>query len=182
MKMTKINLFGQEFNLAGFVFLTFLAISLIGGCTYRVGWWQTVENYDLPYKWDRSDGSIIPLNRSGWHRVTPFFTKIYTVDSRPMQIRIEANNRVLNAMLVRFRKEGALQFFELHGLDDYDQGKLSEILKSYAYEGYGSNSYNRDSLQRKYKFLEILGGTSGTSSNNIVLFPTKKDTLYESTK
>jgi hypothetical protein len=91
-----------------------------------------------------------------------------------MQIKIEANNRVLNAMLVRFKPEGLMQFIDMHGRGNYDQTKLGDILKSYAYEGYGEYTYSRDSLQRKYKFLEILGRTSSPISKPVY---TTKDSL-----
>ncbi len=107
-------------------------------------------------------------------------TEVHTIDTRPMQIRIEANNRVLNAMLVRFRKEGLQQFVDLHGRGDYDQTRLGDILMSYAYEGMGTESYSREALQKKYKFLEILGSTSGANNITTQVQPpvqTVKDTL-----
>lgn len=143
-------------------------ILLIGGCSTRVFFFTFVDSYEVGYKFDKITGQTTVLETTGWEKVIPFVTEVHSIDLRPMQIRIEANNRVLNAMLVRFKKEGIMQFLDLHGRDDYDQMKLSPILMSYAYEGYGSNSYNRDELQKKYKFLEILGstGTSGSLNEN----------------
>lgn len=172
--MKKISIFGLfNMNILSFLLILILVLGSIGGCSYRVFWWTNVENYNIPYRWDKSDGSITRINHTGWCRVTPIFTEIYTIDSRPMQIRIEANNRVLNAMLVQFNPEGEKDFFSKHGLDNYDQVKLGEILKSYAYEGIASGSYNRDSLQAKYKFLKILGGTSGGFNNQNNIHPLK---------
>ena len=145
-----------------------IAVLLISGAIYRYNWWTFVDSHEQGYRFEKVTGKITVLNRTGWHRITPFFVEVNTIDTRPMQIRIEANNRVLNAMLVRFKKEGLQQFIDLHGRGDYGlndgQTNLSEILKSYAYENYGSNQYNKELLQKKYKFMEILGGTSGTSS------------------
>ena len=166
--MKKINVFGWEVNPLFFGFIFLLAFSLVGGCTYRVWWWTDVPNYEIAYLWDKSNGTRTRLRHTGWVKSTPYFQKIYTIDPRPMQIRIEANNRVLNAMLVRFDTTGEDDFFEKHGLDDYNQKQLGEILKSYAYEGMASGSYNKDSLQKKYKFLKILGGTSGNINQGII--------------
>jgi hypothetical protein len=169
----KISIFGAKMNIFVFLFVLILVLGGIGGCSYRAFWWTNVENYNIAYRWDKSDGSITRISHTGWCRVTPVITEIYTIDSRPMQIRIEANNRVLNAMLVQFNPEGANDFFGKHGLDNYDQAKLGEILKSYAYEGVASVSYNRDSLQLKYKFLKILGGTSGGFDKQNTAYPLK---------
>ncbi len=185
---TTVSIFGMEINLGWFILLMLLVFSLVGGCTYRVNWLTSIKNYELAYRWDRSDGSITPIKHTGWARITPFFTKVYTIDSRPMQIRIEANlpsgsnggvnTRVLNAKLVQFDPKGAEQFFTYHGLDDYDQGSLSEILKIYAYENAATSSYNTDSLQAKYKFLKILGETLGTE-NNFTGNESQIDTTHE---
>ena len=92
-----------------------------------------------------------------------------------MQVRIEANNRVLNAKLVRFRKftkenvlnvEGVLQFIQMHGRADYDEQNLPEILKCYAYENFSDAGNSKEILEKKYKFLEIMStGTNATFSN-----------------
>ena len=165
--MKKVTIFGEQVNLALVILIFLLVFSLVGGFTYRVGWWTNVENYKIAYLWDKRTGKTTRLSHSGWCKSTPIFQEIYTIDSRPMQIRIEANNRVLNAMLVQFNPEGSADFFDKHGLDNYDQAKLSEILKSYAYEGMTTGSYNRDSLEKKYRFLKILSGTSGNASQGI---------------
>jgi hypothetical protein len=189
-EMKKISVFDLfEINVFSFSLLLLISISLVGGCSYRVGWLKSVDNYEIAYRWDRTDGSITRIEHTGWCRVTPLFTKVYLIDSRPMQIRIEANlgsgtstggvnNRVLNAKLVQFDPKGAAQFFTYHGLADYDQQQLSEILKIYAYENYATNNYNADSLQAKYKFLKILGETAGANNSNEI----KQKGQYENVK
>ena len=162
------------------IFGIIIAVLLIGGAIYRYNWWTFVDNYEQGYRYDKTTGTITILERTGWERVTPMLTEVHTIDTRPMQIRIEANNRVLNAMLVRFKKEGLQQFIDLHGRGDYDQVRLADILKSYAYEGMGSESYSKEALQKKYKFLEILGNTSGANAITTQAEPTLqtvKDTL-----
>lgn len=185
--MKKILIFGLfEMDILTFSVMTILVISLFGACNYRVYWLTSVENYEYAYRWDRTNGNITRINHTGWCKVTPFYTKVYTIDSRPIQIRIEANsngqsnpgvnNRVLNAKLVQFDPKGASQFFEYHGLANYDQQQLSEILKIYAYENFGTSQYNADSLQKKYKFLKILSETAG--SGIAAVNEPKKDTTH----
>lgn len=157
-----------ETSFLGFCLIILLSVALVGGCSYRAYFLKSVDSYELAYRWDKRDGSITVLNRSGWHRIKPFLTKVHTIDLRPMQIKIEANNRVLNAMLVKFKAEGLNQFIDLHGRGNYSQTELGDILKSYAYEGYGDESYNKDALQRKYKFLEILGRTSSSAPSTVI--------------
>lgn len=157
----RYSIFGLfDASFGGLILIIFLSFLLVGGCSYRAYFLKSVDSYELAYRWDKRDGSITVLKRAGWHKVIPFMTRVHTVDLRPMQIKIEANNRVLNAMLVKFKPEGLKQFIDMHGRGNYDQTKLGDILKSYAYEGYGDSTYSRDALQRKYKFLEILGRTS----------------------
>ena len=170
--MKKVQIFGQEISLIWVVFLFLIITSGIGGCSYRVFWWTSVENYEIAFRWNKSDGKITRVKHTGWCRITPFFTKIRTIDSRPVQIKIEANstkggvnNRILNAKLVQFDPKGAAQLFEYHGFDHYNQSDLAEILKIYAYEDCATSSYNADSLQAKYHFLKILGETSGVGNN-----------------
>lgn len=151
-------------------------VIIIGLVIYRYSFWRFVDSYELGYKFDKVTGQTTALTRTGWHRVTPFFTQIHTIDTRPVQIRIEANissstmsstsgvnTRVLNAMLVRFKPEGLMQLLDYHGRMNYDQETLSQILKIYAYEGCATDGYSKEDLQERYKFLEIMTTTSPTS-------------------
>ncbi len=151
-----------------------IVVLFFGGLIYRYNWWTFVDSYELGYKFDKSTGKTTTLTRTGWHRITPYFTQIHTIDTRPVQIRIEANTsgssittasdvntRVLNAMLVRFRPEGLMQLLEY------------QILKIYAYEGCATDGYNKEHLQKKYKFLEIMSTTSTTTDTTQNSLPLK---------
>lgn len=160
----------QKFLLGVGITLGVLLISLI---IFRAGFVSFVDSYELGYSYNKFTGEIKVLDRTGYFVINPWKTTIHTIDTRPMQIRIEANNRVLNAKLVRFRPEGLIQFIELHGRGDYAQsgtstgtGNLANILMSYAYENYGSTKYNEIILENKYKFLDILSGTNTASQIN----------------
>ncbi len=141
----------------------------------RVLFFTFVDSHEVGYKFNKVTGQITVLDTSGWHKVTPFVSEVNVIDLRPMQVRIEANDRVLNAMLVQFNKEGVTQFVNMHGRKDYDAVALKPILMSYAYEGIGFCVQDKESLQKKYKFLKILGSTNTISLNGIT--ETVKDTL-----
>ena len=164
-----------------------VVLIFIGLLIYRYGWWTFVDSYEMGYKFDKATGQTTQLTRTGWNRITPFFVEIHTIDTRPVQIRIEANmpgststngvnTRVLNAMLVRFRPEGLMQLLEYHGRMNYDQQTLSEILKIYAYEGCATDGYSKEHLQKKYTFLEIMTTTStatDATQNSLPSIPVK---------
>ncbi len=149
-------------------------ILFVGGCSTRVFFFTFVDSHEVGYKFNKIKGTLSVLDTSGWHRVTPFVSEVNVIDLRPMQIRIESNNRVLNAMLVQFNKEGVQQFVNMHGRNDYSPESLSPILMSYAYEGVGSGLYDKENLQKKYKFLKILGSTNSINYNEL---SETKDTL-----
>ncbi len=157
------------------VVLITVFILITGLIIYRYNWWTFVDSYELGYKYDMTTGKITVLNRTGWSRITPFISEIHTVDTRPVQIRIEANvngstddnndvnKRVLNAMLVRFKPAGLMQLLSYHGRQNYDQKLLAQIFKIYAYEGCATDNYSKEKLQKKYQFLEIMSTTSNAA-------------------
>jgi hypothetical protein len=133
----------------------FAALYLLYYAGKRVLFLEFVENYQLAYQYDWQTGEVTPIDRPGYHAVTPFVTSIYTIDLRPMQVCVEANNRVLNCKLVAFNKEGYEAFIAMHGATDYEGQTFQEILKSYAYDGRSTS----------YPFLTILrelGGDGAT--------------------
>lgn len=150
-------------------------ILFVGVCSTRVFFFTFVDSHEVGYKFNKVTGQITVLDTSGWHHVVPLVTEVNAIDLRPMQVRIESNDRVLNAMLVQFNKEGVTQFVNMHGRKDYDASALKPILMSYAYEGIGSCLQDKESLQKKYKFLKILGSTNPVSLNSVT--ETAQDTL-----
>jgi len=171
----------QKMLLGTGIVLGLLLISLL---IFRAAFVTFVDSYELGYSYDKFTGEIKPLNRTGYFIINPWKTTIHTIDTRPMQVRIEANNRVLNAKLVRFKPQGLIQFIELHGRGDYEQagnnggtGNLPDILKCYAYENYGSNGYSEVALESKYTFLDVMDFTSGT---NTTYQKTQTDSLENS--
>ncbi len=154
-------------------FWSFLILLVISGIIIRGLFLTFIDSHEIAYEYNKSNGNITVLDRTGYFWVTPFVTAVHGIDGRPMQVRIEANNRVLNAKLVRFvrSKEGVVQFVGMHGRQDYEQTTLSEMLKSYAYENIGEG-YSESALEKKYKFLEIM--SLGT---NTVQPPTSSDSL-----
>src|SRR3989344_302406 len=103
------------------------------------------DNYEIGYQFDSRDGKITVLNESGYYVTPPLVISVHKIDMRPMQVCINANQRVLNCKLVQFDPSGIELFLSWHGRDNYPgpgQGGtsiFSEILKSYAYDGSGKN-------------------------------------------
>jgi hypothetical protein len=151
---------------AGVIVVILLVLGLIGSGFFRMFFVDFVENYQVAYRYDligENRGKIIiqteidttyvrgvvqadTTYRHGWVVSWPIVNKIHTVDLRPMQLQLNANQRVLNAKLVQFDPKGLELFLSWHGRGDYeaDDGRFSEILKSYAYDG------------NAYPFLKIL--------------------------
>lgn len=103
---------------------------------FRMFWVTGVEKHEFAYTFDRLSGSISEVTNSGWVIRTPIRYKVYTIDCRPIQITISANQRVLNAKLVCFNPQGLKEFIEWHGAGAGNNmnSPLSEILKCYAFD------------------------------------------------
>jgi hypothetical protein len=139
-------------SLLGLVAIVLVA-GLVGLLIFRIAAVNFVDNYELGYKYDLRTGKIERLNRTGYFVTWPIVVKVHTVDLRPMQVRISAINRVLNAKLVQFNPEGLELFLSWHGRNDYSiegskdsSSQFNEILMAYAYEGSGKN----------YPFLTVI--------------------------
>lgn len=133
-----------------------LVVGIIGGGIFRLAAVNHVDNYELGYKFDLLSGKVERLGRPGYHVTWPIIVRVHTVDLRPVQVCINANNRVLNCKLVQFNPNGLETFVSWHGRNDYDinsdgTGSFKDILLSYAYD---PNSKN-------YPFLTILKELKG---------------------
>lgn len=157
---------------------------------FRIFFVKFVDNYEFPIMFDRSTGKIEAVLDSdgnpkiGYIVYTPILMSVKTIDTRPFQVKISANNRVLNAKLIRFKPrtfdekgvlihEGWREFISYHGLKDYEisssgyepsSGSFEDILKAYAY----------DPSNKSYSFLEIKKEEEVNSSIDIY---SPKDTL-----
>lgn len=143
-------------------FGSLLLISILGLLIYRYAFYGYVENYELGYQFDTSTGITKPiLNQDGSPRCGYVYANplvfVYTIDTRPMQVTINANNRVLNAKLVQFDPKGLKTFLAWHGNGNYNQDALREILKSYAYDASGKD----------YDFLKINDVTTSHNDKDI---------------
>ena len=124
-----------------------LMLALVALILFRIFFVSFVDNYEIGYRFDRVSGEITILDRSGYFIRRPFVESIQAIDGRPVQVCINANARVLNCKLVQFNPEGIELFLAWHGRNfNSSPAALSEILKSYAYDGSG----------RTYPFLTIL--------------------------
>ena len=141
------------------LFLVVLAIVV------RLSCFGYVENYELGYQFDTVSGKTTKLInkdktfKNGYIYANPLVF-IYTIDLRPMQVSINANNRVLNAKLVQFNPTGFEKFIAMHGNANYSQENLKDILMSYAY----------DDSSKDFNFLTILKElkNDNTQTNQVV--------------
>lgn len=131
----------------------------------RLSCFGYVENYELGYQFDTVSGKTTKLVnkdktfKNGYIYANPLVF-IYTIDLRPMQVSINANNRVLNAKLVQFNPTGFEKFIAMHGNANYSQENLKDILMSYAY----------DDSSKDFNFLTILKElkNDNTQTNQVV--------------
>lgn len=107
-----------------------LLVSLL---TLRTTLLTYVDNYELGYKFDALSGEISTIDHPGYVFAWPLVVSVHTVDLRPMQVCLSANQRTLNCKLVQFNKDGLELFLSWHGRADYGSANLPEILKIYAY-------------------------------------------------
>lgn len=141
---------------------------------FRVTFVDFVDNHEYGYKFDRRTGEITKLKDKGYYVTLPFVVKIYTIDMRPMQVCINANNRVLNCKLVQFDTTGFDTFIKWHGVGNYSvhnpkqTGDLSDILMSYAYDPY----------REKIPFLKVVKELNNDIQHNDV---SKTDKVVDST-
>lgn len=113
-----------------------------------------VDSYEIGYSYNSRTGHLHRINRTGYIFHEPWFVEVNTVDLRPLQVCINANQRVLNCKLVKFNPAGLALFLSWHGRQDYDLGSLEPILMSYAYENAGHT----------YPFLTVVREMNTTDS------------------
>lgn len=145
--------------------LLFLVVTAI---VVRFSCFGYVENYQLGYTFDSVSGKTTLLQypdgtpKKGYIYANPLVS-VYTIDLRPMQVTINANNRVLNAKLVQFNPKGFKTFVAWHGNADYSQESLKDILMSYAY----------DPSNKSYDFLTIKKELKNEDKDETTLATTK---------
>jgi hypothetical protein len=142
-----------------------LVLGLFGLIAFRILFVNFVDNYEVAYRYDVRVGKIEVLDKKGYIYSWPVIVSINTIDTRPMQVCISGNKRVLNCKLVQFNPAGAELFLQWHGRKDYDieattEGSFNDILKSYAYDGSGK-SYPFLTVVRELKPEEIAIPTTG---------------------
>lgn len=132
-----MKIFGKELTknrVFGFLGGTIL-LGLVGFLIFYCGWVNFVENYEYGFVYNKFTGQIEPMEHTGWVVVTPWCYDVHKIDTRPYQVSISANQRVLNAKLVRFNPDGLNKFVEWHGRAAGDEHhNLLEILKCYAFD------------------------------------------------
>lgn len=141
-------------------------IGLIGLVIFRMAWVTDVEPHEFAFAFDRVLGKTEVINKTGWVVKTPFRYTVHTIDTRPYQVTIAANNRILNVKLVKFNPTGLATFISWHGRDAGDLvNNMNEILKSYAFDADNG---------RDCPFLTVTGTVSPNQTPHeeaIVVYP-----------
>ena len=143
---------------------------LVAAIVFRLSCFGYVENYELGYTFDSVSGKTEPLInkdgscKNGYIYANPLVS-VYTIDLRPMQVTINANNRVLNAKLVQFNPKGFKTFVAWHGNNNYTQEGLKDILMSYAYDD--SSNFNFLTILKELKNENNTNYTKAVESNSV---------------
>jgi hypothetical protein len=134
MEKTK-KFFGSLVGVLVAIIGVVMVLAVVGVLVWRIFWVTFVDNYELAFSYNKLNGQIALVNRTGWIVRTPFVYSVHAIDLRPYQVTISANARILNAKLVRFNTQGLATFVEWHGRDAGDStDNMLEILKCYAFD------------------------------------------------
>jgi len=91
--------------------------------------------------YDAGNGAIWTNDKPGWYVTKPYpWVHEITVDLRPRKIEITSNARLVNAKMVRFKREGFDEYIKRQGFT----APADDVLLGYAYSG------------RNFDFIEIL--------------------------
>jgi hypothetical protein len=148
-----------------------LLFLLVAAIVARFAFFGYVENYQLGYTFDKVSGKTTLLvdpdgtPKKGYIYANPLVS-VYTIDLRPMQVTINANNRVLNAKLVQFNPKGFKTFVAWHGNADYSQESLKDILMSYAYDP-SNKTYDFLTIKKELKNEDTQNTNETTKSNQV---------------
>lgn len=141
--------YGWYLGVPGALLGLYVLFLLICGLTF-------VDNYEFGFVFDKFTGEIQRVDHAGWVVRNPIRYDVHTIDTRPYQVNVSANDRILNAKLVRFNPKGLDVFIQWHGRSAGDNiGTLKEILKSYAFDRDGGASC---------PFLEVVSELSASKS------------------
>lgn len=112
-----------------------VVLFVVGFLIWYAAWVNFVENYEYGFYYNKFTGEMKPVEHTGWIVATPWEYTVHKIDTRPYQVSISANQRILNAKLVKFNIEGVATFVEWHGRGAGDNvANLQEILKCYAFD------------------------------------------------
>ena len=94
--------FQKSLKITAYTSGAILALAIVGLILFRTLFVNFIDNYEVGYKFDARTGEITVLKESGYIVTPPFIVRVHTVDLRPMQVCINANQRVLNFKFVKF--------------------------------------------------------------------------------
>ncbi len=133
MKVNVLGLF--QVGIKSFISVSLLIVVIFGLIVFRMFFLTFVDAHEYGFVYGRFDGKITPIEHNGWVIRPPWMYDVHAIDMRPYQVSISANERILNAKLVRFNPDGIKTFIDWHGRSAGDNtNTLKEILKCYAFD------------------------------------------------
>ena len=157
MKLPQNINFGSILDALFKIVIVSFVLSFIGFLVWWAFWVKFVDNYEYGFVYDKYTGKIEPVGKTGWVVRTPWRYSVHTIDIRPYQVQISANERVLNAKLVSFNPKGIDTFVAWHGREaGENKTALLEILKCYAFDVEGGVDCPFLNVQKQLTPAQIL--------------------------
>ena len=123
--------------------LLFFVVGFLGLGIFRVSCLTYVEDYEFGYMIENTSGEMYPTEHKGYVFSWPFLQSVYTIDLRPTQTCLTANNLVVRCKMVAFNPEGWREFVRMYEQKNYRVydpfekekylGDLTEVLKYHAF-------------------------------------------------
>lgn len=89
------------------------------------------------------NGRVAIQENPGWYITSPFVREV-NITTLPIRVTIPSSAKVIVTKMVRFRKEGAIDFVNLQGFEYGLNTSIENILLGYAFSG------------ETYSFMEII--------------------------
>lgn len=123
--------------------LLFFVVGFLGLGIFRVSCLTYVEEYEFGYVIENNSGEMYPTEHKGYVFSWPFLQSVYTIDLRPTQTCLFANNLVVECKTVAFNPEGWREFVRMYERKHYRvydafekeklHGDLTEVLTYHAF-------------------------------------------------
>ena len=136
-----------------------LAIPVVLLLVFFLVCWNHVHINEIGVAYNSMNGKVTIQDNPGWYLTNPF-VQIVNISTLPHAVHIPSGAMVINAKIVRFKKEGIEEFIRLQGFSYSLSTSLDNILMGYAFSG------------KDYPFLEVMQ-EAGPEKMNTTPLPRK---------